>query len=361
MNRPFSIYLDLVRITAALLVFLTHAARPFSGALKLGGLDHFGHDAVVVFFVLSGLVIAYTAEQREHDPKSYMLSRLARLWSVLVPALIVAVVEDTIGMRIAPDHYIYGTANDIAAFLTGIFFVNQLWTIDYGPVSNWSVGFEFWYYLVFALWLFVPGRRRYVAVAIACAIMGPKILVLLPIWLMGVAVYRYRPPDKPILGLALAIGSLAFYIAYRLSNLSDHFRMSDPRWFLTRHLGLANYFPSDTIVGAIFAVHFLGFKMASAHLERFIVPFEKPIRLAAACTFSVYLFHVHLLEFLGTLIPDGNYVVIPIALAVIAAIARVTEQKKHVVRRWLEHLYSALFPRSVIAPASGLELRRADP
>ena len=56
MNRPFSVYLDLIRFTAAVLVylwhsnqrFLTEAILPFSG---------YGHSAVIVFFVLSGFLI----------------------------------------------------------------------------------------------------------------------------------------------------------------------------------------------------------------------------------------------------------------------------------------------------------------
>jgi peptidoglycan/LPS O-acetylase OafA/YrhL len=47
------------------------------------------HLAVMVFFVLSGCVIAYTTFQRHPgDVQKYIIARLSRLYSVVIPALI---------------------------------------------------------------------------------------------------------------------------------------------------------------------------------------------------------------------------------------------------------------------------------
>ena len=51
----------------------------------------------MVFFVLSGFVIAYVSEQKEHTLREYSISRLARLWSVAVPALILTIALDQLG------------------------------------------------------------------------------------------------------------------------------------------------------------------------------------------------------------------------------------------------------------------------
>src|SRR5579871_5549252 len=63
MNSGLSGYLDVVRIGAAFEVFLYH--------LGYHGLGHalpgfaWGHQAVIVFFVISGYVIAYVTNERE--------------------------------------------------------------------------------------------------------------------------------------------------------------------------------------------------------------------------------------------------------------------------------------------------------
>lgn len=94
MNKPTSIYLDLVRFTAAVTVFFGHV----SGSRLTGGLfwqmGPYGPEAVDVFFVLSGFVIAYVYDTREHSLTDYAVSRFARIYSVAIPALIVTFILD---------------------------------------------------------------------------------------------------------------------------------------------------------------------------------------------------------------------------------------------------------------------------
>nr|WP_309503487.1 hypothetical protein [uncultured Roseovarius sp.] len=66
MTAGFSTYLNLLRFGAAFIVLMSH----FSYARYSGGRwlwireFNFGSDAVVVFFVLSGLVIALVADRK---------------------------------------------------------------------------------------------------------------------------------------------------------------------------------------------------------------------------------------------------------------------------------------------------------
>ena len=62
MHKGFSLYLDVVRLGAAMLVLLHHYSMKseFSGGW-LWQFRGFGGAAVIVFFVLSGLVIAYVS------------------------------------------------------------------------------------------------------------------------------------------------------------------------------------------------------------------------------------------------------------------------------------------------------------
>ena len=87
MSRAFSLYLDAVRFTAAMLVLFFHANVIYRPGILLTSL---GHEAVVIFFVLSGFVIAYVADTRETDFRGFMVARGARIFSVAIPAIIAA-------------------------------------------------------------------------------------------------------------------------------------------------------------------------------------------------------------------------------------------------------------------------------
>src|SRR5690242_6900946 len=79
-----SLYLDLIRFAAALVVLLSHA---WLVLFPMYPLHWPGPAAVIVFFVLSGFVIAYATDRSERSLANYTLDRLSRLWSVALPAL----------------------------------------------------------------------------------------------------------------------------------------------------------------------------------------------------------------------------------------------------------------------------------
>jgi peptidoglycan/LPS O-acetylase OafA/YrhL len=77
MTAVLSLYLDLVRLLAALTVLLSHFAYT-----RISGGDYlifrrFGADVVIVFFVLSGYVIAYVTEEGERSAMDYAVNRFA--------------------------------------------------------------------------------------------------------------------------------------------------------------------------------------------------------------------------------------------------------------------------------------------
>jgi len=112
MNRSFSLYLDLVRFLAALTVLLFHAS-----GLEFVKVDtvlgHYGREAVIVFFVLSGFVIAYTADQKDSTLPEYATHRISRIYSVVIPALILTPIVDWIGARIHPEFYVGYNAQSV--------------------------------------------------------------------------------------------------------------------------------------------------------------------------------------------------------------------------------------------------------
>lgn len=104
MNSTTSIYLDVIRFLAAALVFVVDANYGrFTGGLPvLWRFEALGNDAVMVFFVLSGFVIACISDQKERTLKTYFIRRFARLYSVSVPALVLTIVVDAIDSRLSP-------------------------------------------------------------------------------------------------------------------------------------------------------------------------------------------------------------------------------------------------------------------
>ena len=86
LRRDLSIYLDLLRIAAAAAVFVSHLARHQLTDGWLWRIQPLGHSAVIVFFVLSGFVIQHVASTRDTHVRTFAVNRLARLYSVVLPA-----------------------------------------------------------------------------------------------------------------------------------------------------------------------------------------------------------------------------------------------------------------------------------
>ena len=342
MNRETSIYLDLIRFTAAVFVFLTHASREQSSGGLLWQLQ-FGREAVDVFFVLSGFVIAHVVETREHSPLSYAVARAARIWSVALPALALTFVLDSIGQPLHPGNYVGWCCESLGRpafeYLGSLVFLNEIWSRHAPPGSAlpyWSLGFEVWYYVAFGVAFF--GRRPWnlVGAALVMLAIGPRVAALFPLWLLGLACYRLgRQPADPRLGWMLCVGALIAFEhyeqdAYRNGEIYTEFSFSPER--------LHDY-AQDYIVGGLFALHLFGFRTVSGAFAPLLSRLEKPIRWIAGATFSLYLFHVPLIEAVVALSPwpasawpTRALVFIGVPLIVLA-LAEVTERRKAAWRR----------------------------
>jgi peptidoglycan/LPS O-acetylase OafA/YrhL len=358
-NRATSVYLDAVRLFAALAVVATHLAYPrFSGGLLLP-LRTYGNDAVMVFFVLSGYVIAYTAATRDRDVRTYAVHRLARLYSVALPAVFLTWAFDEVGRRVDPalyDGFWYKGDEPLRRMLAALTFTNELWFRGVRLFTNgpyWSLGYEFWYYALFAAaWYWTGWQRRLLVVAIA-AVMGPKILLLLPVWLLGVWVYRVnsRGGVDPRRGALLFLGSIALYVAFRASGgrdlLLDWTYEQLGRSFVRTELRWSDEFLSAWLIGLLVAANFVGFFALSSRLAPAMARIERPVRDWAGYTFSIYLFHYPLLQLLAALLPLDPRSPLSIAVLFVATVlgcrvlGRYTEQRKDVARALVGKLLPA--------------------
>lgn len=353
MNRTVSTYLDLVRFLAATMVFITHASYDRFTSGWLNGLSGFGNDAVMVFFVLSGYVIAYVTDKKENNYKVYFLARFARLWSVVVPALVLTVTLDYIGSRI--DYSVYAgwwfrPDDPFWRILANLFFVNELWFASIRPFSNgpfWSIGYEFWYYVAFAALIFGRSKWRWVLFVLCAVVMGPKILLLMPIWLIGVLTYEKSKnlQSSSVLGWLLILGSIAGYVAYRHFEINKYL-LSETALVLgpdiVKDLVWSGDFIGNHVVGILVAAQFIGIIMVSRQLDSVLRILEKPIRFLASYTFSIYLLHYPLLHFFAAITendPSNPFHQAFILIGTITCIFLVgtfTERKKASVRKFLE-------------------------
>jgi peptidoglycan/LPS O-acetylase OafA/YrhL len=369
-NRTTSVYLDAVRLLAALAVVLTHLAYPrFSGG-RLIALRTYGNDAVMIFFVLSGYVIAYTAATRDRDLRTYAVNRLARLYSVALPAVFLTFAFDEIGRRVDPslyDGFWYKADDPLGRMLAALTFTNELWFRSVRLFTNgpyWSLGYEFWYYALFAAAWFFQGRTRWVLTAAIAAIMGPKILLLLPVWLLGVWVYRTNGRGGVAAGWggALFLGSIALYVAFRATGLRDallEWTYAElGRGFVRGELRWSDEFLSAWVIGVLVACNFLGCYALSSRFAPLLARVERAVREGAGYTFSIYLFHYPVMQLLAALSPlDPRS---PVAIALLfggtvltcCGLGWFTEKRKDRAREWVGRLLPPALATSPRRPSS---------
>ena len=348
MNRAVSIYLDLLRFLAAMAVFLYHASYP-RFTTSDWPLAPAGSDAVIVFFVLSGFVIAHAAETKDRGLPGYLVSRLSRLYSVVLPALVLTVALDQIGRAVDPEIYAgnwYQDSQPVWRFLVNLLFVNEIWFESVRPFSNgpyWSLGYEFWYYMLFAAFFYFRGRARLVGLALIALFVGPKILLLAPIWCLGAALYALAGNVRlsKTAGWALFLGSAAtlvvYYNAGMTTILSNLGRMLVGNEFY-QSLTFSRHFLASYSIGILVTVNLLGFMAVAESLRPALEAVERPIRFLAGFTFSLYLFHYPLLQFFAAILhndprdPLDSALIMLATLGSVVLLGLVTERKKHLVR-----------------------------
>jgi peptidoglycan/LPS O-acetylase OafA/YrhL len=204
-----------MRGLAALLVLLEHWRNTFFvdypnlPAHKLRFalpyvLSSAGHQAVIIFFVLSGYLISASVfrliDRGQWSWITYLIHRLMRLWVVLIPGLLLCALWDTIGLHFHLAPALYGGAMynhmtpDVAQvrtlkiFFQNVFFLQGITAPNFGSDGAlWSLANEFWYYILFPLGLLVVYRPRKSGVTVPARILS-AIAFLVIAWLLPIPV-----------------------------------------------------------------------------------------------------------------------------------------------------------------------------
>jgi peptidoglycan/LPS O-acetylase OafA/YrhL len=259
-----SVHLDLIRGVSALAVMLGHVRGlffvdfPFLANKSIASrviyaVTGFGHQAVMIFFVLSGYFIGMSVidsvSGQRWSWRVYLVNRLTRLQLVLFPALILGAIWDQIGMRIPRaasfyfgslyKYYLPSVAlrSTVPVFFGNLFFLQSVVSPVFGSNGPlWSLSYEFWYYILFpalvlavASWARIRDRFLYAGLsALLLWFIGPQISLYFVIWLAGALVGRlhrtaqFGPPRmQAIVSMAAGLiffGALAWSRTQKLSS-----------------------------------------------------------------------------------------------------------------------------------------------
>ena len=340
--------LDLLRLSAALTVFLHHANWLH---LDWGALAWFrrdvGHSAVVIFFVLSGYVIAATLRPGK-TAVDYGIKRASRIYSVAVPAVLLTMAID-FGARhwgLPTPAPAYQLQRPLPYAGLALLFGSDLWTLAEPVFSNepfWSLDCEVWYYVAFGVMVFGRGVRRWAGLLLVLAIMGPKLWFLFPIWLGGVAVLwaqRRWTLEQGTAG-AVAVGAVLVILALKAFHIEDPINAAGAA--LATHLPPMNlrfsqWFLGDWLLGVVTMALVFALRTVNVSYKR---PLQRFISQGARLSFGLYLMHFPLLELFGALLPGPLAVIL--ALLAALSFAAVFEPQKDRLRRLLTGSMAQLY------------------
>lgn len=235
-NIGFSSVLDGIRWVAALSVVATHASGrilvPFSElqdaslfATTFYAMTSFGHTAVVVFFVLSGYLVGgkgiVAVARGSFNPRDYLAARTARLYAVLLPALVLTAAADGLSRAIANEggfHAAKGYANlDLWTAYINVMMLQSFQGPTFGSNTPlWSLSYELWFYVLFCFIALAAKQRGWRAGAsVLCAmglvaLLGVQFLWYFLLWSLGglAATVPLRGSPNPILTGPLFVACL---------------------------------------------------------------------------------------------------------------------------------------------------------
>jgi peptidoglycan/LPS O-acetylase OafA/YrhL len=319
--------LDTVRALCALAVCAGHLrsglmpdydANLHTGLLQqafyfLTGLGQF---AVMVFFVLSGFLAGGPLLQKKSlSPGYYIIARLTRLLTVLIPALMLtAALDSLLGLYypevIAGEYFTRWNsgplpgqfAGDVSTLLGNTLFLQTILVQPYGTNSPlWSLANEFWYYLVFPLLVLATSRtcgERGVAIRMVCLMAAgialwfvtPEIRWYFLVWLMGVVAWYLKDRirhSKP----ALYASGMVFLILLAACRIPGMLPLTLIQKDLLAGLGFA-----------VFCMNLAG----SRHPGKAVITrmLSSTARTFAGFSYSLYAIHLPILILLIAMLQD---------------------------------------------------------
>lgn len=374
-NRDRLLALDGLRGVAALIVVLHHVlliARPVSGPTgepTVGSIWWFlertplklltaGHEAVLVFFVLSGLVVALPAVKRvDFSWPGLVASRFVRLFlpawaSIAVATLLLLAVPRLPGQvtggswlarQVPSDWSWQHLVGEWSLMIGGVPQNNVLWTL------RWELAFSLLLpgYLVLAMALrrrWLPTATLALGLAVAGAVAGIEALNYLPVFFLGTLLaVRLRSLERwsesvrarRLLGCVLVGGVLVLVVEWLLAPVVPTSSQGGHALRGVETLG--------AVAIVVVAAAATGFRrLLECRVPQFL----------GRISFSLYLVHLPVLATLAFLLGDWNWPAVGLVGAPLGVLAgwvffRLVEKPLHRVARSAKRASARVIERSV--------------
>ncbi len=324
-NPTLVSFLDLARWLAAAMVFFGHLRIPLF--VRYSEVDESSRnlwikiwyfvtglqsEAVIVFFVLSGLLVAGAGAAKLNSEKfnvtGYSVDRISRLYVAFLPALLLGYLLDCYGSNAFRDvgfwdHRQPLIAENVSpgpfdAYLSPLLLLMNglmLQTFWVQPLGSnhplWTISTEFWFYVVFGIaafaWMFRRGRRilALALLVLVFGLLGLKFPVLLGYWLIGMSV-ALTSRTNWLSPIATVSGFLLLLAVIRLGQFETE--GSEPMKVAKNYA-----------VAIAFALVVISFRGKNFRLFELTGNFN---RMMAGFSYSLYLIHFPLMLFLLALI-----------------------------------------------------------
>ena len=373
-----SLLISLLRGLAALQVAAAHLRAEMFPSLRtlddptlwylgLAFTTGFAHQAVVVFFLISGWLVGGSLLNKLHQPQailSYAVDRVTRLWTVLVPTFAFILLLG-IGMDVLTPHTAdFSAANDysVLSFIGNLFGLQTIMVRNFGGnYALWSLANETWYYLLFPLllWLFkapsVGGRLASAAAILLIGAFLPSIITgYFAIWLLGVAFSRIRLECGAGFRVLLLMLMLPVSVYFRLKGSNDDM--------------VPESFVQDVVCSLLFLLFLSSTQLKFDPASTLAKPLAALATFLAEFSFTLYVMHVPLIGMLrfagiaifGTdrLMPDQPrdlaiyFGMLFLILGCAYAFYVLFEAQTGRIRRWLKELVLDPAPAAAPLPAA---------
>lgn len=295
-------------------------------------------------------MISYVTSRRENNLESYTISRLSRLYSVVLIALPLTFLFDQIGSLANPEFYSFHKVltkpESWQGYLSSFFFVNEYRIFHFNgiaPGTNgpyWSLSFEATYYFIAGILLFT---RKWFWLPVAVLLLisaGNTIAILMPLWFMGFYLYRLkidfiRQSYKTyfiFFGSIIAL-LLAPVVDNYLPHINHYIRFPWGRGPFNRDVVV------DYYIAAAFCMNIIYGRVIFNESLNLFKKVEKIIRWLGQLTFPLYLIHFPSLCLFSAISPFSNKSIANLAFvttstfAVVVIFTPLTNTLKNYLRR----------------------------
>ena len=308
-----SVLISLLRGLAALEVAAAHlraqvypgyatVAHPGAAFQALAFFTGFAHQAVVVFFLLSGWLVGgslLNKRTQQDAMKHYAIDRMTRLWIVLIPTFVLILALAALSAQINPLALSVAASNEFSAtaFFGNLVGLQNIFVAPFGGnFPLWSLSNETWYYALFPLLVAGAGtgpkKTRILAVlafaGLAWLLPGPLLLYFM-IWLIGVAGSRVKVCGSAAVRWLLLFGFLGAAVYFRMRGKNDD-------------MGIDS-FPQDLLFSILFILWLTSTQVRLTRVGVVLASLKRSAKFFADFSFTLYVIHVPLIKFSSLLLP----------------------------------------------------------